>query len=78
MMVLVVNTFMFGNDYSKSQHDSYIYLRKVLGGSFVYFVIYVDEKFITTKNMSEINKLKAQLNGEFEMKHLGETKIHWV
>lgn len=40
----------------------------------MYLLIYVDDMFIATKNMSEINKLKAQLSSEFEMKDLRATK----
>lgn len=52
------DTFMLKNDYSMSQHDHYVYSRKLLDGSFV-CLLYVDDIFIAVKNMSENNKLKA-------------------
>ncbi|KAE8691959.1 hypothetical protein F3Y22_tig00110864pilonHSYRG00223 [Hibiscus syriacus] len=43
-------------------------------GSFTYILLYVDDMLITLKSQKEIDKLKAQLNQEFEMKDLGEAK----
>ena len=41
---------------------------------FIYLLLYVDDMLIFHKNMSEINKLKTQLQGEFEIKDLGVAK----
>ena len=43
-------------------------------GSTIYFLLYVDDMLIATKDKKEIAKLKAQLNNEFEMKDLGAAK----
>lgn len=40
----------------------------------VYFLLYVDDILIASKNKSEVQKLKVLLNSEFEMKDLGEAK----
>ncbi|WVZ54780.1 hypothetical protein U9M48_005529 [Paspalum notatum var. saurae] len=40
----------------------------------IYLLLYVDDMLIAAKEKSEIAKLKAQLNKEFEMKDLGEAK----
>ena len=40
----------------------------------MYLLIYVDDMLIAGKDMSEINKIKAQLSGEFKMKDLGAAK----
>ena len=37
-------------------------------------VLYVDDILITGKNLSDIEKLKNLLKGEFEMKDLGSAK----
>ena len=37
-------------------------------------LLYVDDMLIAAKNMSEVDKLKAQLKQEFEMKDLGAAK----
>lgn len=40
----------------------------------MYFLLYVDDMLIAAKSMVEINKVKTQLSGEFEMKDLGAAK----
>lgn len=51
--------------------------KKVSNDSFIYLLLYVDDMIIMEKNLSEINELKALLNGESKMKDLGEIKkIH--
>ncbi|TYH50901.1 hypothetical protein ES332_D10G236100v1 [Gossypium tomentosum] len=47
---------------------------KLHDGSFIYLLLYVDDMLIASKSQKEIDKLKAQLNQEFEMKNLGEAK----
>lgn len=42
--------------------------------SYVYSLLYVDGMLIECKSISEINKVKTQLSGEFEMNNLGLTK----
>jgi hypothetical protein len=37
-------------------------------------LLYVDDVLIASKIKVEINRLKAQLRNEFEMKYLGEAK----
>ena len=60
--------------YSRSDYDCYVYHRKLLGGSFIYLLLCVDDMLIAAKSMVEIKKLKEQLNGKFEMKDLGAAK----
>ena len=52
---------MIEHDYSKSKYNSCVYHRKLNDGSFVYFLLYVDDMLIAGKDMSELDKLKAQL-----------------
>ena len=66
--------FMLGQKYTKSKYDHCVYLRKLQDGSFIYLLLYVDDMLIASRNQGEIDKLKAQLNQEFEMKDLGEAK----
>ena len=65
---------MIGHGYSRSEYDNCEYHRKLSYGSFVYLLLYVDDMLIKAKNLVEINRLKIQLSGEFEMKELGATK----
>ena len=66
--------FMIGQNYTRSNFDHCVYFRKLLDGSFIYLLLYVDDMLIASRNQGEICKLKAQLSKEFEMKDLGEAK----
>ncbi|KAL5757095.1 hypothetical protein ACOSQ2_021841 [Xanthoceras sorbifolium] len=68
------DSFMIGHGYSRSQYDSCVYFRKLKDGSFVYLLLYVDDMLIAAKDIFELNKLKSELSGEFEMKDLGAAK----
>ena len=68
------DSFMVGSGYSRSSYDRCVYFRKTHDGSFIYLLIYVDIMLIATKNMSDIEELKKQLNRVFEMKDLGAAK----
>lgn len=65
------NAFMIEHDFLRSQYDSCVYFKQLSDGSFVYLLIYIDDMLIVGRDMSKINKIKAQLSGEFEMKDLG-------
>jgi hypothetical protein len=64
---------MISHGFKRSDYDSCVYL-KTVNGSAIYLLLYVDDMLIDAKDKSEIAKLKAQLNLEFEMKDLGATK----
>ena len=66
--------FMHGIGYCRSEFDSCVYHKRLPGGMMVYLLLYVDDMLIASSNMLEIQKLKALLNGEFEMKDLGEAR----
>ena len=68
------DSFMRGQKYIRSKYDHCVYLRKLQDGSFIYLLLYVDDMLIVSKSRTEIDKMKAQLNQEFEMKDLGEAK----
>lgn len=65
---------MAEHGYTRSQFDHCVYFRKLLDGSFIYLLLYVDDVLIASKSKVEIDRLKAQLRTEFEMKDLGEAK----
>ena len=65
---------MIGNGYHRSEYANYVYHKELFDGSFIYLLLYVDDMLIACKNMSEINMLKTQLQGEFEMKNLRAAK----
>jgi hypothetical protein len=68
------DTFMMGQNYTRSEYDHCVYFKKLLDGSFIYLLLYVDDMLISAKIMKEINILKIQLSKEFEMKDLGAAK----
>jgi hypothetical protein len=65
---------MVGHNYFRSQYDSCMYFKNLGNDSFIYLLLYVDDMLIAAKDISEINRLKEELHGEFEMKHLGAAK----
>ena len=65
---------MIGQKYTRSKYDHCVYLRKLQDRSYIYLLLYVDDMLIASKSHTEIEKLKSQLNREFEMKDLGEVK----
>nr|AAT44282.1 putative polyprotein [Oryza sativa Japonica Group] len=67
------DSFMLSQKFRISNYDSCVYL-KVVDGSVIYLLLYVDDMLIAAKDKSEIEKLKAQLSSEFEMKDLGAAK----
>ena len=67
-------SFMINIGYIRSEYDSCVYHRKLSDGSYIYLLLYVDDMLIACKYPTEINKVKAQLSGEFEMKDLGLAK----
>ncbi len=46
--------------------------RRLSDGLYIYLPLYVDEMLVSCKNKKERNRLKTQMNLEFEMKDLGE------
>ena len=66
--------FMKMQRYTRNKFDHCVYFRKLQEGSFVYLLLYVDDMLIASKRKDEIEKLKTQLNQEFDMKDLGEGK----
>ena len=55
------DTFMIEHGYSRSKYDSCVYHRKLNDGSFIYLLLYVGDMLIAAKEMSKVDKLKAQL-----------------
>lgn len=70
-MVKRFDSFIINQGYMRSQFDDCIYFQKFDDGSFLYLLLYVDDMLITSRNISLIAKLKAQLSSEFEIKELG-------
>ncbi|KAH7852964.1 hypothetical protein Vadar_031538 [Vaccinium darrowii] len=68
------DSFMLGQKYTRSQFDHCVYFKQLADKSFIYLLLYVDDMLVACKSKVEINRLKVQLNKEFEMKDLGEAR----
>lgn len=66
--------FMIKSSFNRSSYDSCVYYKVLPGNNFIYLLLYVDDMLIACKNNKDINRVKAQLMKEFEMKDLGHTK----
>jgi hypothetical protein len=64
---------MLSHGFKWSDYESCVYL-KIVSGSAIYLLLYIDDMLIATKDKSEIAKLKVQLSKEFEMKDLDAAK----
>jgi hypothetical protein len=51
-----------------------VYVRSLDDGSFIFLLLYVDDRLIAAKSIVEVNKLKVLLSREFDIKDLGATK----
>jgi Reverse transcriptase (RNA-dependent DNA polymerase) len=67
-------SFMVSLNFSRSNYDNCVYLKRLDGGNYIYLLLYVDDILIAATNMGAINKLKEQLGMAFEMKDLGAAK----
>src|ERR1044071_4301373 len=68
------DSYMKQLGYNRSPYDCCVYYNEVQGGSRIYLVLYVDDMLIAAKSKSDIQKLKASLSTEFEMKDLGAAR----
>ena len=55
------DSFMLSRDFKRSNYDSCVYL-KIVNGSVIYLLLYIDDMLIAAEGKSEIAKLKAQLS----------------
>ena len=67
-------SFMISHNFKRCTYDICVYFRRCDDESFVYLLLYVDDMLIATKDKEEIQRVKAQLSREFEMKYLGAIK----
>ena len=64
---------MMSQGYTRSEYDHCLYFKK-LNDIFIILVLYVDGMLIVSKSMDEINRLKAQMDRNFDMKDIGDAK----
>ncbi|KAJ9566010.1 hypothetical protein OSB04_001976 [Centaurea solstitialis] len=68
------DAFVTAHGLSNSSYDSCVYFKKCDDGSILYLLLYVDDMLIAAKDMGEVQKVKDQLNSEFDMKDLVAAK----
>lgn len=65
---------MLGIGYSRSQYDSYVYIKSIDDMPVAYLLLYVDDILIASKSMQEIKRMKQDLKSSFEMKEQGSVR----
>jgi len=63
---------MIKSKYHRCEYDSYGYFKQ--SDDLTYLLLYVDDMLIAARNKTHIQKLKAQIKKEIDMKNLGEAK----
>lgn len=62
------DTFIVKNGFKRCEYDNCVYWRKTENGTIIYLLLYVDDKLVACISKEEIQKVKAILESEFEMK----------
>ncbi|KAK3016871.1 hypothetical protein RJ639_005957 [Escallonia herrerae] len=60
--------------YARSAYDSCVYPQRLVDGSYIYLLLYIDDMLIAAKLMLDVNGLKEQFKREIKTKDLGTTK----
>jgi hypothetical protein len=53
------DSFMVSLNFTRSKYDHCVYFKKLENGMFIILVLYVDDMFVASKSIVEINRLKA-------------------
>ena len=65
------DSFMVGHEYTRTNTDHWVYVRKFPNGKFVILLLYVDDMLIVGQDVGVIGNLKKDLFKSFNMKDLG-------
>jgi ATP-binding cassette subfamily B (MDR/TAP) protein 1 len=65
---------MMSQSYIRSEYDQCVYYKKLNNGIFIILVLYVDDMILASKNITKINRVKAEMARMYDMKDLGATK----
>lgn len=68
------DSFILSQGFTKCPFNSCVYRKTVSENVFVLVLLYVDDILIASADKREIEKLKASLSREFDMKNLGSAK----
>jgi len=64
---------MIKANYNRCEYVNCVYFKQ-RNDDLTYLLLYVDDMLIVARNKIHIQKLKAQIKEEFDMKDLGEAK----
>ena len=67
------DSFMLLHGFKRSKYDSCVHI-KIVDGSPIYLLLYVDDILIAAKSRVEITTLKKLLSSEFDMKDLSAAR----
>nr|GEX49786.1 retrovirus-related Pol polyprotein from transposon TNT 1-94 [Tanacetum cinerariifolium] len=65
------DSFIMSLECNRLHVDPYTYFKRFRNNDFIILLLYVDDMLVACPNKDRINKLKAHLTREFEMKDLG-------
>jgi hypothetical protein len=65
---------MTEQSYIRCHSDHCVYFKRLENGSYIIFLLYVDDMLVAGSNMQDINVLKKKLSNLFVMKDLGVAK----
>ena len=68
----VFDSFMIKARCNRCEYDSYVYFKQ--SDDLTYLLLYVNDMLIATRKKTHVQKFKAQLKKEFDMKNLREAK----
>ena len=68
------DSFMVGHEYTRTNADHCVYVRKFPNGKFVILLLYVDDMLIVGQDAGVIGNLKKDLFKSFDMKDLGPAR----
>jgi hypothetical protein len=71
---LKFDRFMTEQGYSIFHYDHCVYFKRLENGSYIIFLLYVDDVLVARSNLQDINVLKNKLANSFVMKDLGVAK----
>jgi hypothetical protein len=71
---LKFDRFMTEHGYSRCHSNHCVYFKRIENGSYIIFLLYVDDMLVDGSNMQDINVLKKKLANSFAMKDLGAAR----
>ena len=68
------DSYMIQIHYTHCKYDCCVYVKMLNDGSYIFLLLYVEDMLIVAKGMCEVDRLKALLCKEFDMKDMGTAR----